>query len=89
MNRRGFLKAFGIGAATVVAATSLEGGISFISEPELIQAPVLDAYIVQYADYTNFSEFAISEAIDEYVLNAATELARSEAMRINSFVSLV
>lgn len=89
MNRRGFLKAFGIGAATVVAATSLEGGISFISEPELIQAPVLDAVIGEYANYANFSEFAIAQAIDEQVLHVAEKLAHSEAMRINSFVSLV
>jgi hypothetical protein len=42
-----------------------------------------DAFIAGYVDYANFSDFAISAAIDECVSKAAEELAHTHARRIS------
>ncbi len=77
MNRRKFFKWLGAGvAAVVVAPTTLFKEESVCVAPAGYRTYVMgkDAFIAGYADYSNFSEFADSAAIDEAVSNAAKEL---------------
>lgn len=74
MNRRGFIKSIGIGAATAaVAVTALEGGISFLAEPESIPAVLGEWH--EYANYGAFSTEANALAWDDMISNCAAELA--------------
>lgn len=68
MNRRGFLNFLGIGAAVAVAAPAI------LEFAPVVPAPYA-ATIGMYADYTNFSSFALASAIDDSVAGAAHELA--------------
>lgn len=75
MNRRGFLKWVGVGAAAVVVAPKalLKAGEVIPSEA----APVVERVWLQYGDYVNFSSFVISSAIDESVSNTAKQLSEA------------
>lgn len=91
MDRRKFLKRLGLGAAAVaVAPKAIEAVCSCASsfKPLVGTAeewcsvhgtPIVECMPVlkDYADYTNFSEFASCEEIDAIVTKAAEELSRS------------
>lgn len=71
MNRRGFLKFLGVGAAVAaVAPIALEAVAN--ANPA---APVT-ATIGSYTDYASFSTLAREEAIDKMVQEAAEQLGR-------------
>jgi hypothetical protein len=62
MNRRKFLKWVGIGTAVATVAPAIE-----FTEPAV-------ETLTEWNNYTNFSSFAISQAIDETVTRSAIEL---------------
>jgi hypothetical protein len=78
MNRRKFLKRLGVGVVVVaVAPTALQ-----LVEPASVAAPGYATYVMgqnavisEYCNYVNFSDFAITGAIDEQVKETANELA--------------
>lgn len=103
MDRRAFLKKLGLGAATVAvapiaveAACTCAGGFkpligtseewcSIHGTPLTECMPVLKDYV----EYTNFSQFANCEEIDEVVMKAAEELGRSFGERISGLYAQV
>ena len=85
MNRRGFLKALGVGTAAAACAGSIGmAGFDWIDTGESsgFATPIL----TEYADYTNFSQMAISTAMDETIQKVAKELGEAHAKRINWLV---
>jgi hypothetical protein len=82
VNRRKFLQWLGVGAVGAAVAPSI-----LLSEGPACVAPVAapaayttyimgqDAVISGYADYANFSSFALASAIDDSVAEAAAELS--------------
>jgi len=88
MNRRTFLKWLGVGTAiaAVAPSTLLPEAPACVAEPAAGYATYVmgqNAMIGEYCNYVNFSDFAISAAIDEVVSNAAEELGNASARRIN------
>lgn len=87
MNRRGFLKFLSIG--TAVAAVALDPWVGSIAGEGIIPFDELGAAaapyaatIGMYADYTNFSSFALASAIDDSVAGAAHELAHRAGLSV-------
>src|SRR6266851_5252438 len=91
MNRRKFLNWFAIGAGAVAVAPTViascdcsqrsfwEGLCEYHSIEFMKASPVIH----NYADYTNFSKFAVEQSFDEAVSNAAAELGKALAEEIN------
>lgn len=77
MNRRGFLKFLGIGAATAAAAPALLETAMVSETPAVLPAALAPEASIMgtYGEYTNFSAFAIAAAIDEVVGSSAKELS--------------
>lgn len=88
MNRRSLLKLAGlVSVAAVVAPSAL-----FAAEPSLLDNDVpryFDPKLPEYANYTNFSAFAISSSIDGAVSDAAQELAFRNGLMLNETVKHV
>lgn len=89
MDRRKFLSWLGVGvvgAAVAPSALFSEGPACVTpfhtigSSPEMFKT---------YADYSNFSEFAISSSIDDIVANAAKELGEAAGRDIAALHSQV
>lgn len=76
MNRRAFFKRAAIGAAVVAVAPTL------LSEPFMTPAPVV-ATIGEYAEYANFSSFAVASSMNKLVTDSAVELGYRAGMSIN------
>jgi hypothetical protein len=79
MNRRKFFKWLGAGVAVAAIAPT-----ALLREDPSLSGWVAHDFISpspfnEYGDYTNFSSFAISTAIDDSVSSAAQELSRSMA----------
>lgn len=71
MDRRSFLKRLGIGATTLAVGVAVTPkAIEFLVTP----APSASV-IGTYAEYVNFSQFAIAEALDDMIDDCAKELA--------------
>lgn len=71
MDRRKFLKRLGLGAATVVAGVAVAP-----KALEFLVTPAPSASVIgTYAEYSNFSQFAIAKAWDEMIDDCAKELA--------------
>jgi hypothetical protein len=87
MNRRKFLKWLGVGVAGAAVAPSafFSEGPTCVAAPKAYSTYVMgrNAMIAGYVDYVNFSDFAISAAIDEHVSNAAKELGEAHGRRIS------
>jgi hypothetical protein len=87
MNRRNFFKMAGAGLAVAVVApaTLFAEGPACVAAPKAYSTYVMgqNAFISQYADYANFSDFAISAAIDESVSDAAKELGEAHGRRVD------
>lgn len=79
MERRGFLKKLFMGTAALgavaVAPEVFLGASKTLFDPLLGNIPA-DAVIGKYANYVNFSDFAIAQAIDESVEKCALELGQ-------------
>ena len=105
MDRRKFLQRLGIGVATVAVAPkaieavcSCEGGFKpLIGTAEewcnVHGTPLVECSptVKEYGDYTNFSQFANCEQIDDVVMKAAEELGRSageEIARLGNYAFL-
>lgn len=78
MNRRGFLKMLGIGAATAAVLPTI--ALKSVSQPVVFG---------DYANYANFSSFAIAESIDPIVAAAALELGRQADEDFNKLYAQV
>lgn len=74
MNRRGFLKMLGIGAAVAAVSPTLA----------ITKTTGVRAAVGEYADYASFSSFSIAQAIDPVVALTAAELGCRAAEDINS-----
>jgi hypothetical protein len=86
MNRRGFLRNLGIGTAVVAASGSIGmAGFDWFMEENPNFSP-FSAEVLEYVDYTNFSQYAISASIDEMVTNTAQELSRSFGLEIDNLI---
>ena len=91
MNRRKFLNWFAIGAGAVAVAPTVIASCdcsqrSFwegLCKYHSIGFMKPSAVIGDYADYTNFSKFAIAQSFDEAVSNAAAELGKAAAEDLN------
>lgn len=79
MNRRAFLSSMVGGLAVAAAASSLPF--------RLLTSSVATPMLAEYADYANFSSFAIASAIDEQVSNAAAELNHRAGITLGSLYS--
>lgn len=90
MNRRKFLSLLGIGTAVVaVAPTALSMMESAdVATPAAYSTYIVgkDAVISTYMEYANFSDFAISAAIDDVVKKSAEELAYNFGLRVDELV---
>lgn len=95
ISRRRFFKWLGAGTAAVVVAPSALAvcadpwcgsiaGEGIIPHDELHEYPANISYYTEYADYTNFSSFALAASIDNIVANAAKELGEAAARDIAS-----
>lgn len=78
MDRRRFLTL--LGAAPIAAKIGVLESVC----PAIVEFPCLDIIPCHYVDYVNFSEFALSAAIDEAVSNAAMELSMKLGQRIGA-----
>ena len=74
MNRRGFLKMLGIGAATAAVSPTL--AFKLAKTTGVRRAVGTQAVISEYVDYASFSSMSIAAAIDPVVASAAAELGR-------------
>lgn len=87
MNRRKFLNWLGVGTAIVAVAPStlLAEAPAYVAPPVAYSTYVMgkDAVISTYADYMNFSDFAISSSVDDIVAQAAEELGKAAAEEVN------
>ena len=91
MDRRKFLKYLGVGTATaavvVVAPELVEHAIGMgpVDEPYMFAYGhgTEVAHISEYADYSDFSELAIHESMDDIVAEAAKELAYRASLTMN------
>jgi hypothetical protein len=91
LNRRKFFKWLGAGtAAAVVAPTVLKALEPLCVAPKTVTYSTYimgkDAIIGGYADYANFSHFALASAIDESVANAAKELGYQHGLSVSQLV---
>lgn len=92
MNRRKFFRWLGVGSvAAVVAPSTL-----LFSEPSSFdklkaEHKVCDLadYGNRYANYTNFSAYALASAIDDSVSYAASELGSRSGLMLNEMVKHV
>jgi TAT (twin-arginine translocation) pathway signal sequence len=79
MNRRSFLRWLGagiaVGAVAPAAITSVLESESVAKTGYATYVMGQDAVIGCYADYTNFSQFALSESIDQAIQDTANELS--------------
>lgn len=89
VNRRSFFKKLGIGMAVAAVAPSAFA----LMEPTCVAPKAYATYIMgkdavmtSYVDYVNFSEMALSKALDESFSNAAEEMAYRSEMSINSII---
>jgi hypothetical protein len=89
MNRRKFLRWLGVGIAGAAVAPSVLAAM----EPSCVAAPVVGyrtylisecAIINSYANYVNFSDFALAASIDEVVANAAKELGEAAGRKVRA-----
>lgn len=78
MQRRNFLRRLIGGTLALAVAPQLLAEI-----PAATPMIPLGAAIGEYANYTNFSEFAIASAIDQCVLDAANELSYNAGKSIS------
>lgn len=82
MNRRGFLKNLGVAAAVGICAGSIGmNGLDWIDTGE--SAGFATPILAEYANYTNFSQFALATAMDEAITKAAAELGTAHNLRID------
>jgi hypothetical protein len=87
LNRRKFFKWLGVGtAAAVVAPTMLKALEPLCVAPKTLTYTTYvmgkDAIISEYANYVNFSDFALASAMDEAVENAAAELGHRAGLSV-------
>lgn len=82
MNRRGFLKMLGIGAASAAVFPTI--ALKSVSQPVEIEAVV-----GEYENYSSFSSFALAQSIDPIVAAAALELGRQASEDINKLYAQV
>ena len=82
MNRRGFLKMFGLAAGGVLLDQAIPNGRvwSFPKDVVIAKSPLVLG-MEQYADYVSFSEMIADTAIDPLVDEVAAELAQRYAQR--------
>lgn len=91
MNRRKFFQFLGIGVAVAAAAPYADTvmGPACVAPPAVPAAYSTyvmgkEAAISSYFEYANFSDFAISAAIDDAVDNVATELSYRAAIGVGA-----
>lgn len=86
MNRRKFFKWLGVGiAGAAVAPSALLAMEPVCVTRELAQyTPFMPHLVEGYADYSNFSSFALTEAIDKAVAQAAAELGAAAGRDISA-----
>lgn len=78
MNRRSFFKWLGAGSVAVVVAPSalFTEGPACVAPPPFVDVPSLHVHSIgDYAEYTNFSQFAIDQSIDAMTKDTAAELS--------------
>jgi hypothetical protein len=81
MNRRRFLKWVGAGTAAVaVAPTAL-----FHEGPACVAA--VPTTIGEYAEYVNFSSFALASSMDEIIANTAKQLAHNAGLSVSELAA--
>jgi hypothetical protein len=102
MNRRSFLKWLGVGSAVGAAAPSVLSSMGPAcvadyddrsigmagTDWDLEEHPAqyADTTFGQYADYSNFSEFAVRSSIDDMVSETAAKLGRLHGSSISHLV---
>jgi hypothetical protein len=79
LNRRKFFKWLGVGAAVAAVAPYVDlPAVPACVAPKTVEYTTCvlgeDAFISSYADYVNFSDFAIASAIDDAVADYAKEI---------------
>ena len=86
MDRRGFLKKLGIGAAVAATACAVPEFATSAIESLLPSASVTAASATfgTYAEYCNFSNFAVAQAIDEMVDDCAAELGYRAGLSVRA-----
>lgn len=86
MDRRGFLKKLGIGAAVAATACAVPEFATSAIESLLPSASVTaaSATLGTYAEYCNFSSFAVAQAIDEMVGDCAAELGYRAGLSVRA-----
>lgn len=94
MQRRAFLKKLGIGTAVAAAACTCHVGFKpLIGTAEewcnIHGTPMVECVpaLKNYADYTNFTQFAICEQIDKVVMETAEELGRAFGQQLSMLYS--
>lgn len=90
MQRRGFIRSLiGGTAALAVAPVSTFRALAAetVTTPALTLAVIRETVgcIGEYSEYTNFSSFAIASAIDELVLDSASEFGYHAGQSIKNF----
>jgi hypothetical protein len=91
LNRRKFFKWLGVGtAAAVVAPTVLKALEPLCVAPKTLTYTTYvmgkDAIISEYANYVNFSDFALASAMDEVVSDTAKELSYQCSLHVSQLV---
>jgi len=87
MDRRGFLKRLGIGAAAAVAVSACPELVTDLLAPTA-SAPVV-ATIGEWNNYYNFSSFSVAQAIDKFVADAAVELSYRTGQSVRELQTFV
>ena len=83
MERRGFLKSLIGGVAVAAAVQTFPFRVYSFADKIIVQPKVILATLGEYVTYTNFSLFAINSSIDSMIAEAAEELSKQHALRIN------
>lgn len=87
ISRRGFLRA-AVGGVAVAAAAQTWPYRVFSFSKEVRIATIHDEVILEYADYVNFSSFALEEAMNESVSAVAAKLAYAFGHRIDCLTEM-
>lgn len=95
MNRRKFFRFLGIGAAVAVVAPYADTvmGPACVAPPAVPAAYSTyvmgkEAIIGSYYNYANFSDFAISAALDDTIQDVATELSYRVGLSVQQLAAV-